>query len=80
MKKYYLDFQQYGSNTPLASQCNAITFINIGASDCYINKFLLATGASLSITGNENEIDTTTYEMYFVGGTGNLTVIRKYFK
>jgi hypothetical protein len=80
MKKYYLDFQQYGTNTPLASNCNAITFINVGATDCYINKFLLASGASLSITGNENEIDVTTYEMYFTTGIGNLNVIRKFFK
>lgn len=80
MKKYYLDFQQYATNQNLYSNCNAITFINIGASSVFINKLELATGASLSIQGNENEIDTTTYEMYFSTGNGNLSVIRKFYK
>jgi hypothetical protein len=80
MKKYILDFQQFGTNNNIVSQCNAITFVNTGTTDVYINKFLLSAGASLVVGGNENEIDTTVYIFYFTGGIGNLSVIRKYYK
>jgi hypothetical protein len=80
MKKYILDFQQFGSNNNIVSQCNAITFVNTGTTDAFVNKFLLVAGASLVIGGNEGEIDTTVYTFYFTGGVGNLSVIRKYYK
>lgn len=80
MKKYIVDIIEYGTNNTLTSKCNAITFINTGTTNAYINKFLIAPNASLSIQGNENEIDVTTYQLAFTGGTGILTVIRKYYQ
>lgn len=80
MKKYIIDIIQYATNNNLTANCNAITFVNVGTTSCYINKFVLAAGASLSINGNENEIDVTTYSISFTGGTGILSVIRKYYK
>jgi hypothetical protein len=45
-----------------------------------INNFNLVAGASLSIGGNENEIDTTVYQLNFQGATnGNVAVIKKIF-
>jgi hypothetical protein len=80
MKQYIVDVIQYATNNTLTSNCNAITFINTGTTNCFISKFLLAPNASLSISGNENEIDVTTYPISFTGGTGILTVIRKFYK
>lgn len=79
MKKFILDFQQYQINNSIPSNCNAITFVNIGTVDCYVNKFLLTAGSSLAIEGNENEMDTTFYSIFFTGGAGNLSVIRKFY-
>lgn len=80
MKNYIIDVIQYATNNNLTANCNAITFVNTGSTDCFINKFLLAAGASLSINGNENEIDVTVYNISFTGGTGILSVIRKFYK
>jgi hypothetical protein len=80
MKQYIIDVIQYSTNNNLTSNCNAITFVNTGVTDCYISKFLLVPGASLSISGNENEIDVTVYIISFTGGTGILSVVRKFYK
>jgi hypothetical protein len=80
MKKFVLDFQQYANNNNIVSECNSITFVNTGTTDVFINKFLLVAGAALAIGGNENEIDTTVYNIYFPAGAGALSVIKKYYK
>jgi hypothetical protein len=80
MKRYVLDFQQYANNNNIVSDCNAITFVNTGTVDVFVNKFLLVAGASLVIGGNENEIDTTVYNIYFPTSAGALSVIKKYYK
>ena len=79
-RKFKIEINQYQQNFNLISNCNNITFINVGTIDVQINQFILVAGASLQIGGNENEIDTTVYNASFSGATnGNLIVIRKIF-
>lgn len=79
-RQYKIELNQYQQNYNIVSNCNNITFINTGAIAVQINQFTLVAGASLSIGGNANEIDTTIYTVSFSGATnGNLTVIRKIF-
>lgn len=79
MKKYKLEFAQYQDNQRVVSSCNAITFINNTASTILINNFPVASGATLSFSGNENEIDVTEYYINFGGVAGNCWVIKKMF-
>jgi hypothetical protein len=79
-RKYRIEIQQYQQNYNVIAQCNNITFINNGAINVQINQFTLVPNASLSIGGNENEIDITVYNVSFQGATnGNLIVIKKIF-
>lgn len=80
MRKYFVDIIQYGSNNTIVSNCNSISFVNTGTVNAEVNKYILIPGASLTITGNADEIDTTNYQISFTGGTGILTVIRKHYK
>lgn len=53
--------------------CNAVMFLNSGTSNVYINDvFLLIPGASLEIGANQNEVDLTSYKVYFRGTGTNL--------
>ena len=65
-RKYKIEFTQYNEqNIEVKSDCNAITFINNSATfPLYINNILIIpAGGSIAIEGNENEIDTTTYNL-----------------
>lgn len=80
MTKYIIILQQYQQSTSFVPGSNAITFINNGASVVLLNNIPLAVGASLSIEGNINEIDTTQYTLNFGTATnGNILVIQKMF-
>jgi hypothetical protein len=80
MKKYTIVIQQYQQSTSFVPGSNAITFINNGGSIVLLNNITLAIGASLSIEGNENEIDVTQYTLNFGTATnGNVPVIQKMF-
>jgi hypothetical protein len=80
MKKYTIVIQQYQQSTSFVPGSNAITFINNGGSIVLLNNITLAIGASLSIEGNENEIDVTQYTLNFGTATnGNVLVIQKMF-
>jgi hypothetical protein len=79
-RKFRIELYQFQQNTSLASNCNNITFINNGAATIQINNFNLIAGSSLAIGGNENELDTTVYQLNFNGNTnGNVAVIKKIF-
>lgn len=78
MKKYKVEISQYSSNIKIDSNCNSISFVNAGTVDCTINQFILPAGASLSIDGNENEIDTTIYNITFAS-VGLIQVIKKMY-
>jgi hypothetical protein len=76
--KYKIDIQQYANNQLVISNCNAITFINNGATDVLINNIPLAVGANLSIQGNADELDTTQYNIAVgTSTTANVIVIKK---
>jgi len=79
MKKYRIDIQVLTQNNFVSSNCNAITFLNTGAGTVKINDFVLAANVSLVIEGNENELDTTSYQVMFPANTGNLTIFRKVY-
>jgi len=80
MKKYKIEVMQYNTTRKIASNCNAITFINSGAVTCLVQTIPVVAGASLVIEGNENEMDVTEYNLDFGTSTaGILTVIRKYY-
>jgi len=67
---YNLPFA-YSSDSSRIFYGNAITFINSGTLNVLINDiFLLIPGASLSLNGNQNEIDSTVYKISFASGAG----------
>ena len=81
MQSYNIEIGQYQQNTNIISNCNNITFINTGTISVQVNTFTIVAGASLSIGGNENEIDRTIYNINFQGATnGNVVVIRKIYQ
>jgi len=78
-RKYKVEFIEYvNQNIQVISNCNAITFINNGATDpIKINNILeIPAGGSIAIEGNENEIDITTYNLVV---TESCIVLRKLF-
>jgi hypothetical protein len=80
--KYYIEVNQYTTNINLASNCSAITFINYGSNTVDINGVDLTQGQQLTIEGNVNEIDQTTYQVQFTGSSAfnnSLTVIKKLY-
>lgn len=81
MTSYKNDFLTYTVNGSVRSDCADITFFNAGGTDLIINNaFTLLSGQYLSFQANNNEIDRTIYNFYFVGtGTGVLNVIRKVY-
>jgi phage gp45-like len=77
---YRTEFTQYTQNTSIIGNCNAITFINTGTINVQVNQFLLEPDAQLTIGGNENEVDVSTYFLNFQGATnGVISVIKKIF-
>ena len=84
-KKYKITIQQWNENKIFkqGDKCNAITFINKSNTNVpVINGYPLAIGESLSIQGNENEIDTSIYKVSidFTAGTPDLYIITKVFE
>ena len=76
--KYKIDIQQYANNQLIQSNCNAITFINNGATPVLINNVPLEVNANLSIQGNADELDTTEYNIKVsTSTTANVIVIKK---
>jgi hypothetical protein len=78
-RKYKIEFTQYNEqNIEVQSNCNAITFINNSTTlPITINNILeIPVGGSIAIEGNENEIDTTTYNLV---AKESCIVLRKLF-
>lgn len=76
--KYSFEFIQYSATIRIPSNCNVITFINNGTIDCKINTMPLLAGQTLELAGNENEIDTTEYNIDLGSATnGSIWVIKK---
>lgn len=80
MQKFYTEIKNFYSSSYLESDCNSISFVNIGTNPVVVNGLTLQQNQSLNIEGNFNEIDTTQYYISFSGaGTNNLAVIRKLY-
>ena len=85
MRQYTTEFKPYYSPNNIFADCNSITFINTGNVITYINGMPLFPNQSITIDGNESEIDTTNYQFWFA--TTNLPatpsaalfVVRKFF-
>ena len=81
MKKYYVQFEVLQSSGKVQSLCNAITFNNTSAADTVlINGMPLKPLQSISIEGNEGEIDTTDYNVVLGTDANTFYVITKYYK
>jgi len=81
MKKYNVTFQVIQASGKVPSFCNSITFNNTSTIDTVlINGMPLAPLQSLSIEGNENELDVTDYNVVIGTDPNTLFVITKIFK
>lgn len=87
MKKYNLIFQQCieSQSIYLLDNVNGYTVINQGLTDCAVNGVVLkagtatASGESLSIGGNENEIFKGRIDLKIDTNIGNVQVIQKIY-
>lgn len=78
---YSHDSKVYRQSGSVPSNCNAITFINVGTDTCNVLGYDIAQGFQLYLPGNVGEIDTTNYTIKFAGITTNqqLLVITKMY-
>lgn len=77
--EYDVNFITYGQNGFVTSNCNSITFTNVGTNQVTIdNGLVLQQNQSLSIDGNVGEIINKQFLITFSGtGTNNLVTIKK---
>lgn len=84
IQQYYTEFKNFYVSQKVSSQCNDITFLNIGSNPVTIaGAITLQQNQSLQISGNINELDTTEYDIQFTSYSSpnnNLLVIRKLYK
>ncbi len=63
------------------ANCNAITFLNNGASTVLINNFPLLPGIGIAFEGNQWEINKTHYRITFTGtGVNSCWIFRKTYQ
>jgi len=76
---YECDFQQFGTNKYVDTECNSITFINYGTSVVQIESVILQPNQQLKIEGNTGEFTRQRFLVNFGNSaTGNnVVVIRK---
>jgi len=81
MHKYDISFVSYNAPFIIASNCNSITFLNIGTATAYIEGVPIISGSSITIDGNECEYSETYYSLTFdttiAGTTQNFVAIKK---
>lgn len=84
IQQFYTEFKNFYVSQKVSSQCNDITFLNIGSNPVTIaGAITLQQNQSLQISGNINELDTTEYDIAFSvynSPNNNLLVIRKLYK
>jgi hypothetical protein len=81
--QFYIETKFYYQTQNIYSDCNTITFFNLGANTVLINGFPLTQGQQLTIEGNYLEIDQTQYQIEFsisISPNNNLAVLRKLYK
>jgi hypothetical protein len=84
IQKYYVEFKNFYVSQKVSSNCNDITFTNLGSNPVTLSGAItLQQNQSLQISGNINELDTTEYDIQFSAynsPNNNLLVIRKLYK
>lgn len=84
IQQFYTEFKNFYVTAKIGSNCNDITFLNIGSNPVTIEGAItLQQNQSLQISGNINELDTTEYNITFSvysSVNNNLLVIRKLYK
>ena len=84
IQQYYTEFKNFYVASKISSNCNDITFLNLGSNPVTIEGAItLQQNQSLQISGNVNELDTTEYNIQFTSYSSpnnNLLVIRKLYK
>jgi hypothetical protein len=84
LKLYDVTFQGYATPSFVQTNCNTITFINLGTATAYIDQQVpILQNQSFSIEGNECEITNHVFQITFdttVPGTYNnvLVVLKSY--
>ena len=85
MRNYTTEFKPYYQPNNIFADCNNITFINTGNVTAYVNGMPITPNQSITIPGNQDEIDTTNYQFWFAT-TGlpatpqpALFIVRKFF-
>jgi len=77
---YRTEIYNYFQSIRVKAECNAIFFKNTSTTvPFYINNVLLTPGQIFTISGNENEIDTTEYFVDMKGQQGQVLIIKKIY-
>ena len=80
MHKFIEEVNLINQTVEIRSECNSLTFINIGTANAVINGVTIAPGEQYYVQGNENEINQTRYTISFSGvGTEQVQLIRKIY-
>lgn len=84
IQQFYTEFKNFYVAQKVSSQCNDITFLNLGSNPVTISDSItLQQNQSLQISGNAYELDTTEYDVKFSvysSPNNNLLVIRKLYR
>lgn len=77
--KFVTETQQYDQNTlNVSTKCIDIIFFNDTPATVFVDGFPVLAGATYEISGNQNEINVSTYKLSFgAGNTGIVYVTRK---
>jgi len=80
LKKFVPIFISYNTPQSVPTNCNSITFINLGTSVAFVENVAIQPSQSFAIDGNECEFTEATIQINF-GSTGNnnLVVVKKVF-
>ena len=81
MQKYDISFVSYNAPFIISSNCNSITFLNLGTATAFIEGVPIISGSSITIDGNQCEYSETYYSLTFdttiAGTTQNFVAIKK---
>lgn len=80
LNKYTPFFINYSTAQNIPTNCNSITFINLGTTVAIVENVTIQPSQSFSIDGNACEYMETTLQINFSGvGNNNLVVVKKIF-
>jgi len=80
LNKYTPIFINYSTGQNIPTNCNSITFINLGTTVAIVENVIIQPSQSFAIDGNANEYMEITLQINFSGiGNNNLIVVKKVF-